>query len=136
MLLFAVSGTHVTRVSNQEPHSCLSTAPRYRTPPLTPRLVRQQMRYRGREQHEESSLLECEPMPPPGKGLRRRHRPLIGYVRTHYVRWTALNESHPPSTLFWFHVKPGITSIRYEFPCVHSSAVRGRHTEVSMAPRS
>ena len=45
---------------------------------LTPRLVRQPMRYRGREQHEQSSLLECEPMPPPGKGLRRHHRPLIG----------------------------------------------------------
>jgi len=39
-------------------------------------LVRQQMRYRGREQHEESSLLECEPMPRPGKGLRRHRRPL------------------------------------------------------------
>ena len=84
-LLLAVSGRHMTPVSNQEPHSCLSTAPGYRTPPLAPRLVRQQMRYRGREQHEESSLLECEPMPPPGKELKRRHRPLIGDIRTHHV---------------------------------------------------
>ena len=84
-LLFAVSATHMTPVSSQEPRSCLSTAPRCRTPPLTPRLVRQQMRYRGREQHEESSLLECEPMPRPGKGLRRHHRPLICYMRTHHV---------------------------------------------------
>ena len=81
-------------------------------------------------------MLECEPMPPSGKGLRRRHRPLIGDVRTHHVRWTALNESHPPSTLFWFHVKPAIASIRNEFSCVLSSAVRGRHTEVSMTPQS
>ena len=44
-----------------------------------------QMRYRGREQHEESSLLECEPMPRPGKGLRRHHRPLICYMSTHHV---------------------------------------------------
>lgn len=78
VLLFAVSATHMTPVSSQEPHSCLRTAPRCRTPPLTPHLVRQQMRYRGRAQHEQSSLLECEPMPPSGKGLRRRHRPLIG----------------------------------------------------------
>lgn len=85
-LLLAVSGTHMTPVSNQEPHSCLSAAPGCRTPLLTPRLVHQQIRYRGREQHEESSLLECEPIPPPGKGVRRRHRPLIGYVRTHHVR--------------------------------------------------
>ena len=78
VFLFAVSATHMTPVSSQEPHSCLSTAPRCGTLPLGPRLVRQQMRYRGREQHEQSSLLECEPMPRPGKGLRRRHRPLIG----------------------------------------------------------
>ena len=77
------------------------------------------MRYRRREHHEQSSLLECEPMPPPGKGLRRHRRPLIGNVRTHHVRYKTLNEIHSPSTLFWFHVKPAFTRIRYEFPPVY-----------------
>lgn len=44
------------------------------------------MRHRRREQHEQSSLLECEPTPPPGKGLRCHDRHLIGYVRAHHVR--------------------------------------------------
>ena len=79
--LLSLSGTPGKPVSSQEPHPCLSTAPPCRTPPSTPRLVHQPMHYRGRRRHKQSSLLESEPTPPPGKGLRCHDRHLIGYVR-------------------------------------------------------
>lgn len=72
----------------------------------------------------------------PGEGAETASRPLIGDVRTHHVREKILNDIRSPWTLFWFHVKPAFTRIRYEFPCELSSAVRGRHTEVSLALRS
>ena len=72
----------------------------------------------------------------PGEGAETASPTTLSATCARTTSTRNLDESHPRSTLFWFHVKPAITSIRYEFPYVHSSAVRGRHTEVSMAPRS
>ncbi len=72
----------------------------------------------------------------PGEGAATAS-PTTHRLGTHAPRPLEDPQRKPPSIdLFSFHVKPAITSIRYEFPCVLSSAVRGRHTEVSMAPRS